>query len=358
MDYQKAFTEVLNQYGLEILENNFLVRSFLCDLIGNSPIDNQLMDIFYSLNKEESIYKKISGLSLKESKEQIKLLIANTKSGYSVTNYIRSVEPLLLYLFPNEYNLYCEKQIVKAKVVRNKQTPLKYTVQLLTKPVVAPKPKVANAQKKVVQKDKIVNLNIRSKNLKITYGSSKDVRVFNKDYTDITNNVSISEKNGIIAVNSISKHAELTIELPKTKYTKVKVWYSGKYLQIKGRIIGLTIDELEVKSGRGNVHIDTDTKVMTVSSCNGDLYIEGTNKVLNVSAYKTNVDCSLSGAYQRSCNIVAKEGNINLNFPGYKIKPKINYIFKRISLVEGVYQVGKRNVKLYLDAQNGYVTAK
>lgn len=334
MDYQEAFTKVLNQYGLEILESNFLVRSFLRDYTGNSPIDNQLIDAFYSLNRTESIIKKTNGLSLRECKENIKLLISKYNSGFSITSCIKSVEPLLLYIFPNEYTPYVEKQIAKARVVRNKQTPLKYTVQLLTKPVVAPKPKVVNMQKKVVQKDKIVNLNIRSKNLKITYGSSKYVRVFNKNYTDITNNVSISEKNGIIAVNSISKHAELTIELPKTKYTKVKVWYSGKYLQIKGRISGLTIDELEVKSGRGNVHIDTDTKVMTVSACNGDLYIEGTNKVLIVSAYKTNVDCSLSGAYQRSCNIVAKEGNINLNFPGYKIKPKINYIFKRISLVE------------------------
>lgn len=105
MTYLDAFLKLIDTYGLDILDNSFLLSSFISDYIKNSPKEERLLEAYLLLNKDNHIYQSIRGCSLEESKKIIKEEIDKLSDAYSASEYIKSIEPLLLVLYKDEYKL-------------------------------------------------------------------------------------------------------------------------------------------------------------------------------------------------------------------------------------------------------------
>lgn len=105
MTYSEAFLKLIDTYGLDILDNSFLLSSFISDYIKNSPKEERLLEAYLLLNKDNHIYQSIRDCPLEESKKIIKEEIDKLSDIYSASEYIKSIEPLLLALYKGEYKL-------------------------------------------------------------------------------------------------------------------------------------------------------------------------------------------------------------------------------------------------------------
>lgn len=105
MNYSEAFLKLIDQYGLDILDNSFLLSSFISDYIKNSPKEERLLEAYLLLNKDNHIYQSIRDCPFEESKKIIKEEIDKLGDTYSASEYIKSIEPLLLILYKDEYKL-------------------------------------------------------------------------------------------------------------------------------------------------------------------------------------------------------------------------------------------------------------
>ncbi len=105
MNYSEAFLKSIDLYGLDILDNSFLLSSFISDHIKNSSKEKRLLETYLLLNKDNHIYQSIRGYPLEESKKIIKEEIDKLDDVYSASEYIKSIEPLLLILYKDEYKL-------------------------------------------------------------------------------------------------------------------------------------------------------------------------------------------------------------------------------------------------------------
>ena len=88
MNYQEAFFEIVNQHGLEILREHFLVRSLFSDYIGSSFDDNQLLNAYFLMNEHQLIYEIVRNRSIDESKDEIKKIISS-QSRTGIRRYRR-----------------------------------------------------------------------------------------------------------------------------------------------------------------------------------------------------------------------------------------------------------------------------
>lgn len=105
MTYSEAFLKLMDFYGLDMLDNSFLLYSFISDYIKNSPKEERLLEAYLLLNKDNHIYQSIRDCPLEESKKIIKEEIDKLSDVYSASEYIKSIEPLLLALYKDEYKL-------------------------------------------------------------------------------------------------------------------------------------------------------------------------------------------------------------------------------------------------------------
>lgn len=105
MTYSEAFLKLIDTYGLDILDNSFLLSSFISDYIKNSPKEERLLEAYLLLNKDNHIYQSIRDCPLEESKKIIKEEIDKLSDAYSASEYIKSIKPLLLTLYKDEYKL-------------------------------------------------------------------------------------------------------------------------------------------------------------------------------------------------------------------------------------------------------------
>lgn len=105
MNYSEAFLKLIDLYGLEILDNSFLLSSFISDYIKNSPKEERLLEAYLLLNKDNHIYQNIRDCPLEESEKIIKEEVDKLSDIYSAAEYIKSIEPLLLALYKDEHKL-------------------------------------------------------------------------------------------------------------------------------------------------------------------------------------------------------------------------------------------------------------
>lgn len=100
MKYKEAFSIVFNRYGDNVLSDIFIFRSMMLDLIGESYLDNDLLNAFLLLNPSK-LYSLIRALPLKDAKLCIEKEIDSSDKCYSILQYNQSIEPLLLFLYPD-----------------------------------------------------------------------------------------------------------------------------------------------------------------------------------------------------------------------------------------------------------------
>ncbi|MCI7213465.1 MAG: hypothetical protein MR467_04905 [Bacillales bacterium] len=116
MTYSEAFLKLIDQYGLDIMDNSFLLSSFISDYIKNSPKEERLLEAYLLLNKDNHIYQSIRDCPLEESKKIIKEEIDKLSDAYSASEYIKSIEPLLLILYKDEYKLMGDENMANIAI--------------------------------------------------------------------------------------------------------------------------------------------------------------------------------------------------------------------------------------------------
>lgn len=116
MTYSEAFLKLIDLYGLDILDNSFLLSSFISDYIKNSPKEERLLEAYLLLNKDNHIYQNMRDCPLEESEKIIKEEIDKLSDVYSASEYIKSIEPLLLILYKDEYKLRGDKNMANIAI--------------------------------------------------------------------------------------------------------------------------------------------------------------------------------------------------------------------------------------------------
>ncbi len=343
MNYRSAFDKLTSIYDYKILRKNFLVRSFLFDYVGNSYIDKELTDAFYILNRN-SIYENIRFLSLNDAKKVIKDYISKADKKHTFQEYVKSVEPLLLRLYPKEYMEIKNKTVVK--VIKPVRAPIKKaTPANIPQPVV----KIGRVMKPIAS---LVVVS-KSQNLSIISGQFSDYRIYNKAGVDVTSSLKPKRKNGVIRFDIPGKRGSYTINVPRQNYDKVIVKYTGKQLNIKDNDKFCFITrEMKVYSKKGMVLVNTDCDSLRLIQDNGYAIICGDIDSINATMNKTSFSGYLYPSNPTSYSISTSEQNILLDFSGRRIKPKVNAPFRRVQQVNGTYTIGKRKVKLALKTTN------
>ena len=225
MNYQEAFNRIIDIYGLEVLNNTFLVHSFLSDYTKSNE-DIELLNAYFILNRKEPIYETIKHYSLNDSKHHIKSLIIESDRQYTPVQYIKSIEPLLFILYPNEYvrvqDNFQKKNVVnnivkiKANNNNNNQNPI--------------------VQNKAINKKKAFSsFNIFSDCKKLTIKSEACVnfRVINKRGKDVTNKVHFDIKNDVFDLVLQEKNEEFTVNIPPKTYKTFAINHGNGDLSIQ-----------------------------------------------------------------------------------------------------------------------------
>lgn len=360
MDYRSAFIELIELNGLDALGNNFLVRSILLDKIGNSLKDKVVVEAYYHVSSTHDIHKEIEHLSFKESTKKLNSIINSLNKRYSVLIYKEALTPLLSYLYPNKLNIKpaAKDNITKVKIVRANKTNCVTTIgQTPPKPIVVPP--TTNPQKnKKKNNDRSLYIEMACKKLTIKESGYNQIRILNKDGTNITKTISVTAKKDKDEIKLTSKRKEYTVLVPSDGYKKMSIKYDGKMLMVSNLFHKTTFEDLDIVCKKGDVSAYCDFEKVNIIQNNGKVVLLGKAPVTKVYSNNGDVYCSLNGDSQNSCEIITKNGNIDISFCGNKVRPKINHLFTKVNDVKGIYKIGKRDVKLHLKANNGKIKVK
>ena len=360
MDYRSAFIELINNNGLDALGNNFLVRSFLLDKIGNSLKDKVVVEAYYHVSSTHNIHKEIEHLSFEESTKKLNSIIDNLNKRYDVLIYKEALTPLLSYLYPNKLNIkpIVQDNVTKVRIVRANKTNYVTTIsQTPPKPIVVPP--TTNPQKnKKTNNDRSLYIDMACKKLTIKESGYNQIRVLNDSGINITKTIYTKAKKNRDEIKLVSKRKEYTVLVPSDGYKKMSIKYDGKMLMVSNLFHKTTFEDLNVVCKKGDVSAYCDFEKVNIIQNNGKVVLLGKAPVTKIYSNNGDVYCSLNGDSQNSCEIITKSGNIDIYFNGLKVRPKINHLFTKINDVKGIYKIGKRDVELHLKAYNGKIKVK
>lgn len=339
MNYQESFKKMIDTYGYEILNDNTMMRNYLSDLIGSSFLDVRLLNSFYLLNKDSDLYRSIQNLSLKESKDYIKTLIVKSGNGFTIEDYIKSVEPLLLLMYPNEYVPY--KGSGSVKQIR-KKTPENGGYDPVIALVRAIKPKTDN-----------LSINANTESLVVTMGASSDIRII-KGKKDVTHLFNVSN-----SIDIVDSQESYIIEVPRKDLLKIDISYTGNKLSVLSKTKKrFTVDKLNINSNSGDTYIDGNINHLNITQSNGDINIIGKTNTINISASLSNIQYAFTKGTPKRVNITTGWGNININLMGKTIKPKINHLLFPVRSVFKECLVGKKKVIFNLTTSKGRISVR
>ncbi|MCR4911305.1 MAG: hypothetical protein K5925_02115 [Bacilli bacterium] len=348
MDYQSAFTKIINQHGLEILDNNFLVHSFLLDLIGGDKRSIELAEAFFILN-DESVYLKISGKKLSEIAPLLDGLIRTLDRSYTSLIYLLSIEPLLIHLFPYEYvklnpNIkHGAPKIVKAPHNKSMQsvhiTPVQITPQV---------------KKKVVVDSYIINA--RCRGLSIVCSNNKKIRIIDKGYHDVTKQFKPKKSKNIRTLNIEGRHNSFYLFLPKKRYKNVTINFKGVKLSLTGdHNNNFKCEQLEINANKINGQIFVDSDVISGKIDKGTIQFYGEIKNIVLNYGDVDVKALIKGVNANRYMCKVNKGNIEINFLDIILKSKVRHIFKGSINVHNTYNVNGRQMELKLSTDRGKI---
>ena len=369
MEYLKVASKVIDKYGIEVFETPFVFRSLLSDLIGQSKIDNDLLNAFYLINQDKSLYIEIKNLSLKDMKAYVLDLISKLDKRYTKWQYIKSIEPMLFVLYPNEYVPIPDKavisnsqnnRVVKNKVVINKpQQPVANKQPQV--PVKANKPKKANVRKPFNAKQDINHIVIEStcESLEIKYETADNIHIFDSNGVEVTKTAKIWHKDDFMKINVPNIERKYIVQLPKKKYFSLRVEYNGSFLKIYGdKKTYFKATKAEINSNNSVTSLDIDTNTFVINQNSGDIFAIG--KILNTYAdlNSANITCYYLGNHGNYYSIESNSGDIDLEFVNEKVTPKVNHFLKRVRNVQGTYKLGKTDIRFDLVTNSGKIKVR
>ena len=94
MSFKEALKILIQTYGIEVLNDKFKARSFLCDFVGANYYQNKLVEFFLLINgifDLSAIFKK---KGLKKGREFMESKYENFKYEITKKEYVDSINPI------------------------------------------------------------------------------------------------------------------------------------------------------------------------------------------------------------------------------------------------------------------------
>lgn len=339
MNYNEAFNHVIDKNSDSILDENFLVRCLLFDLVGTSYKDKELVDAFYIIN-QINVIKSIASLSLKDAKELIKKRINELIKKYTFVQYVKSIEPILLRKYHDKYQPIRVVGRVSQKVTVSK----KNTIPLPVK----------SNKKEPLKTFNDVDVFAKCGNLTIKTHNKKRVMVIDSNNVDVTNVVKINIQNERCSISIDDNGRTFTILLPNKKYHKMNLSFKGLMITIRGDGF-LAIKEFNALIDTTYSHISVASSKVTMKQEKGSVFVSGSITNLTINSDKADVSAMIYGEKINKYWIKTTHGNISFMFMSGRIYPKINHLFRTVRSVNSSYLVSYKEVKLYLDTLFGKV---
>lgn len=356
MDYQEAFSVIVNKYGFEILDNSFLVRSFLLDYLGNKVDSTSLVDAYYTLNMKGCIYQNIKSLSLGDAKKHIKGVIKVSSSDITPITYIRSVEPLLILIYGDEYQKVGEvKKIQKVNVVRiRKKT--EHSQPLL---VNSPPPQVINTPAhNAIKKRKVERklfINFSCSNLKVHFIDGKKIELVDEKGNLINQRMTAQINGNKYSFFYSDSYARLIFNIPRDIFSSIYICLNGTYLEFEDKEDKTKFKSIDINANCSYLFISNmKSKSININASGTYVSLSGGYKKVTINDRNGSVDCYIDNVV-KSVKINTSFGNINLNVGYEKVYPRINHFLQKVSSVNKTYWFAAREVELKLSANYGKI---
>ena len=316
MKYQDAFILAIKTYSVDILDDNFLIYSFLLDHVGDSFEGKELIEAFFILNKGESIYNAIKGLSLIRSRTVIDKLIKQSDKCIPTETYIRSIEPLMVILFGDEYL----------------------------------KPKANKPPKHHIES---VRIFAKCRKLAIDFGYSNKFEVID-EYGNISEYNSDDKE-----IKLLNTDGDYQIMLPKSVKKELSINFKGESLDIgKHMTKNKHVEQVKIKSKGGSLHIcNLNSSKILISIKDGYVSLGGFYDVIDVRGTSTPMFVWPELGVNE-VNLNNTSGEIFLWIGSERAKPKVNHWFKRTKSVTGSYCFGGHRTYLSINSTYGKVRVR
>lgn len=393
MNYSEAFLKLIDLYGLEILDNNFLLSSFISDYIKNSPKEERLLEAYLLLNKDNHIYQNIRDCPLDESEKIIKEEVDKLSDIYSAAEYIKSIEPLLLALYKDEHKLmgnenmaniainsvnivdddYYEEEInegydenlnddneegeeVDLEEGDETEDATEETTYVEETPI--------QTEEEILPKSLSIKIGPRIRNTYIRIGSTSNnyygIDLSFNHYVPIEN---IVKSNKIVVDESsfpsclVKYKGKCVLDIPRDKYDEISIVYQGKS-RLKIHLFNMgnnIVNNLSIDSNGRSLIFKGKVNNLDITQDKGKIRLKGNNENLNINGLTIDVKCLLNPNSLKQCNVNTLKGNIGLSFYGCKVHPRINEPFETINKVEGTYKINNKDINLLLNTSKGKV---
>lgn len=325
MDYATAFTTVIQTYGVDVLDNRFRTLCLLSDYIGADVRDNEAM-AFFLLSEEGPVHRAIQGKALAQAKDLLKERMRKVK-GFPPRALIQSVEPLLLWMYPNEYHCITPRQ--NAVV----QLPKRHPKMEAEKPKIEYTPPVNPAKVQPVQQPNkpakprkrktpsFIDIGISGicESLTICYGAGQNLELLNKAGQDVLSQTIYS---------IVSKRLNMTLDdddesyrllLPKRSYRKISVFTSAHSFELVGDFLGtkLEVQDLDVSLTMGTAYIWQSGDRLSLTG-GGPVFARTDASMAQIASKRGNITAIFDGSGGGSYSLAAEHGDITLSLPGVK----------------------------------------
>lgn len=359
MDYQEAFNLLINQYGYEVLDNSFFVRSFLLDYLGNKMDSISLVDAYYTLNKDSCVYQSIKELTLVDAKTHIKGVIKASTTDIALITYIRSVEPLLLLIYGDEYKKVGEvKQVNKVNIVRIKKKTKHISPVLVNNPpqqvVNKPTPNVANPKRKKRKIDRKIHINFVCHRLRVNFINGKKIELLDDRGNLINQNMRVTTNQDGYSFFYYSVYDTFTFNIPRDIFSRLYISFSGSYLEFEDTEDRTKFKSIDMDAYCSYLHIERmKAKRIKIKGSGTNISMGGEYEKIRISG-NTTVNCHIKNV-AKEVKIKTYIGNINLNIGYENVYPKINHFLQKVQRVDKIYWFGRNEVKLNLSTNIGKI---
>lgn len=404
MTYSEAFLKLIDTYGLDILDNSFLLSSFISDCIKNSPKEERLLEAYLLLNKDNHIYQSIRDCSLEESEKVIKEEIDKLSDAYSASEYIKSIEPLLLILYKDEYKLMGDENMANIAINSvNIVDDEDYEEELdeddeedeedldeddaddadedvdyagedsdsidaeveETNDVDEDSSVTSNeVEEEASPKSLLIKIGPRIRNTYIRIGStSNDYYGVGLSFNRYVPIESIVKSNKIIVDESsfpsyLAKYkGKCILDIPRAIYDEISIVYQGKS-KLKINVFNMgdnIINNLSIDSNGHSLIFKGKANNLDITQDKGKIRLKGNNEYLNINGLTIDVKCLLNPNNLKQCNVNTLKGNIGLSFYGCKAHPRVNESFEAINKMEGIYKINGNDINMLLNTSKGKV---
>ena len=267
IEYKQAFMEALKKK--RIIQNPFLLHSFISDLIANDIQFNKLLKIFFEVNKIINICDLFKNNSLNDSKKILNDIYKNKTFECSSREFVAAISPFMEIMYKGEYipkhnkeeEVVCvvkKSEVVKANVIKENKLPLSKQV--------TPQNTSTHFEK--------VSIYLSSGDLNIEVSKRNEFKVVEVDKNGVITNLSYKIINKVLYLKEFSKNLVKLI-IPDIEYKNIHVRMN------RGNV--LLLGKTAIKSKRMNIstygsiflNVETPSLILENGSHTSEIYLKG-----------------------------------------------------------------------------------